>query len=144
GAVVALALLAGLGVPAYYVIRHSGGTNVNVNRNSNVNANTNRNANTNVNANTNGNSNAGAHRTVADLVELPGGTFKMGRDDVPPMTDELKSLRPSYLLWMYSQWPAHVVVVKPFAIDRTEVTNAEYAQFVKETGHQPPAPWDGD
>src|SRR2546421_3527604 len=140
GAVVALALLAGLGVPAYYVIRHSGGTNVNVNRNSNVNANTNRNANTNtnVNANTNRNSNAGAHRTTPDLVELPGGTFKMGRDDVPPMTDELKARRAAYLLWMYNQWPAHSVNVGPFAIDRTEVTNAEYAEFVKDTGQKPP------
>jgi serine/threonine-protein kinase len=36
------------------------------------------------------------------------------------------------------------VTVGPFAIDRTEVTNAEYAAFVKETGHRPPpGVWEG-
>jgi serine/threonine-protein kinase len=74
----------------------------------------------------------------ADLVGLPAGTFKMGRSDVPPITDALKTQRPAYLLWMYNQWPAHEVSVGPFAVDRTEVTNAEYADFVKETGHAPP------
>ncbi len=80
---------------------------------------------------------AGRDEGRADLLWIPGGTFRMGRSDVPPMTDELKARRAAYLLWMYSQWPAHEVTVGPFAIDRTEVTNAEYAQFVKETGTRP-------
>ncbi|PYS95395.1 MAG: hypothetical protein DMF65_14225 [Acidobacteria bacterium] len=146
-------MLAGLGVIAFYIIRHSGTTNTNARGNANANANTRANSNVrgnanavaNTNANTNANSNSNASRTVADLVELPGGTFKMGRDDVPPMNDELKSRRAAYLLWMYNQWPAHSVSVQPFAIDRTEVTNAEYAEFVKDTKHQPPPGiWDGD
>jgi serine/threonine-protein kinase len=75
---------------------------------------------------------------------MPGGTFQMGRADVPPITDELKSRRAAYLLWTYSQWPAHEVTVGPFAIDRTEVTNGEYADFVRETGHAPPpGVWEG-
>jgi formylglycine-generating enzyme required for sulfatase activity len=68
----------------------------------------------------------------------------MGRADVPTITEELKATRAAYLLWMYSQWPAHEVTVGPFAIDRTKVTNAEYAEFVKETRHKPPPDiWDG-
>jgi serine/threonine-protein kinase len=79
-----------------------------------------------------------------DVVWLPGGTFRMGRADVPPFTDELKKSREVYLRWTYNQWPAHLVTVKPFAIDRTEVTNAEYAAFVKAKGHAPPVGWDGE
>ena len=78
-----------------------------------------------------------------DLVALAGGSFQMGRNDVPPLTDDLIKERPAYLLWLYQQWPAHAVTVKPFAIDRTEVTNAEYAEFVKATGHAPPKTWGG-
>jgi formylglycine-generating enzyme required for sulfatase activity len=82
--------------------------------------------------------------TRPDLVALAGGSFKVGRDDVPPLSDELMQERPAYLLWIYSQWPAHAANVKPFAIDRNEVTNAEYAEFVKATRHAPPQSWGGD
>jgi formylglycine-generating enzyme required for sulfatase activity len=53
-----------------------------------------------------------------DMVVIPGGTFVMGRDDGP--ADER---------------PAHEVTVGPFQMDRTEVTNAQFAAFVKSTGY---------
>lgn len=56
--------------------------------------------------------------------EMPlvnGGTFTMGSD----VGDE-------------NQKPPHGVTVSSFFMDKTEVTNAEYAAFVKATGH--PAP----
>jgi serine/threonine protein kinase/formylglycine-generating enzyme required for sulfatase activity len=145
GVVVLLALLAGLGVVGYLVLRKSGASNTNGASNVNMVANMNAAANVNAasgDANTNAGKSVGSSR--ADLLWIPGGTFQMGRSDVPPITDELKTHRASYLLWMYSQWPMHDATVGPFAIDRTEVTNAEYADFVKETGHAPPpGVWEG-
>jgi formylglycine-generating enzyme required for sulfatase activity len=69
-----------------------------------------------------------------DLVSIPGGTFKMGRDDLASQNSAAALV----------QTPAHEVSVKSFAMDRTEVTNAEYAQFVQETGHAPPTDWNGN
>src|ERR1044071_2417065 len=62
-----------------------------------------------------------------ELVAIPGGQFQMGRDAQDSGT--------------VPQVPAHLVAVKPFAIDKTEVTNAEYAEFVRENKHQPPSHW---
>jgi serine/threonine-protein kinase len=98
-------------------------------------------------ANTGANANAGAGEasaTRAEMVSLPGGSFRVGRDDVPPLTEEARRTRPTYLLWMYQQWPAHSVNVAPFAIDKTEVTNEEYAAFVREEGYPAPSTWGGD
>jgi len=60
----------------------------------------------------------------ADLIEIPGGKFQMGRNDSLP-----------------TEGPAHEVAVNAFAIDKTEVTNAEYGQFVRQTNHTPPEQW---
>ena len=57
----------------------------------------------------------------ADMIAISGGTFQMGRADGEEQ-----------------EGPPHNVTVAAFFIDRTEVTNAEYAQFVQETKH--PAP----
>jgi formylglycine-generating enzyme required for sulfatase activity len=141
GVVVLLGLLAavvGVGYFAYQKFRAQ-------NSNGAVNANAGANANAQADAAPpNGSANSGEAGTRADLLWIPGGTFRMGRKDVPEITDELRAQRAAHLLWMYNQWPAHDVTVGPFAIDRTEVTNAEYAEFVKATGHAPPpGVWDG-
>jgi formylglycine-generating enzyme required for sulfatase activity len=39
--------------------------------------------------------------------------------------------------------PIERVIVREFSISETEVTNAQYAEFVKETGHPSPAGWKG-
>jgi len=39
--------------------------------------------------------------------------------------------------------PAHVETVKPFFIDRTEVTNADYLKFIEATGYEAPPSWKG-
>ncbi|HSS22056.1 MAG TPA: SUMF1/EgtB/PvdO family nonheme iron enzyme [Pyrinomonadaceae bacterium] len=60
----------------------------------------------------------------ADLVEIPGGTFTMGRDDGPA-----------------AEAPKHSATVPSFFMDKTEVTNAEYADFVRDAHHTPPQDW---
>ncbi|HLM57815.1 MAG TPA: bifunctional serine/threonine-protein kinase/formylglycine-generating enzyme family protein [Pyrinomonadaceae bacterium] len=144
GGLLALAVVGGIAAVALYMSGAFGGSDVN-NSGGNTNANV-----VVANANTvHGNANAGGQgteqRTRPDLVSLDGGSFRVGLSDVPPLTEELMNARPTYLLWVYAQWPAHPVRVRPFQLDRTEVTNAEYAEFVKETGHEPPPDvWDGD
>lgn len=59
-----------------------------------------------------------------DLIQIPAGTFQMGRNDAEA-----------------TESPAHQVTVDDFDMDKTEVTNAEYAQFVKQTNHTPPEQW---
>ncbi len=54
----------------------------------------------------------------ADMVWIPGGTFRMGSDDHYP-----------------EEAPAHRVSVDGFWIDRHPVTNRQFREFVKATGH---------
>lgn len=61
-----------------------------------------------------------------EFVEISGGTFQMGRDDGPPQ-----------------ERPAHAVTVKSFFLCKTEVTNVEYGEFVRDTNYPPPAHFRG-
>ena len=53
-----------------------------------------------------------------NMVWIPGGTFRMGSDRHYP-----------------EEAPVHRVSVGGFWIDPTPVTNAQFRQFVRETGH---------
>jgi formylglycine-generating enzyme required for sulfatase activity len=55
---------------------------------------------------------------VADMVWIPGGTFRMGSDRHYP-----------------EERPVHRVTVDGFWMDRMPVTNQRFARFVEETGH---------
>jgi formylglycine-generating enzyme len=55
---------------------------------------------------------------LTELVELPGGSFRMGSTSFYP-----------------EEAPIHTVHVAPFAIERHPVTNAQYAEFVDDTGY---------
>jgi iron(II)-dependent oxidoreductase len=62
-----------------------------------------------------------------DEVALPGGAFVMGTDAEP---------------WAYdNERPAHEVVVAPFSIDRTPVTNRRFAEFIADGGYDDPRLW---
>ncbi|HET6861418.1 MAG TPA: SUMF1/EgtB/PvdO family nonheme iron enzyme [Pyrinomonadaceae bacterium] len=60
----------------------------------------------------------------AELLAIDGGKFMMGRDRGPRQ-----------------ETPGHPIEVRGFLMDRTEVTNAEYADFVRETNHAYPSHW---
>ena len=55
---------------------------------------------------------------LTELIELPGGEFRMGSTSFYP-----------------EEAPIHTVTVAPFAIERHPVTNAEFAEFVDATGY---------
>lgn len=65
----------------------------------------------------------------AGMVWIPGGEFSMGAQDPPDMNDAvgMQATRDSR--------PIHRVYVDGFWMDRTEVTNEQFAAFVKATGY---------
>ena len=56
-------------------------------------------------------------KTPPGMVWIPGGTFRMGSADFYP-----------------EERPVHEVTVDGFWIDRCQVTNDQFAQFITETG----------
>ncbi|MCY7348415.1 MAG: SUMF1/EgtB/PvdO family nonheme iron enzyme, partial [Pyrinomonadaceae bacterium] len=63
----------------------------------------------------------------SEMVKITGGKFTMGRND----GDKLEQ-------------PEHEVEVKDFWMDKTEVTTAEYYDFIKESGYMStPGNWEG-
>jgi formylglycine-generating enzyme required for sulfatase activity len=72
---------------------------------------------------------AGQTNPTSDMVRFAGGTFVMGTD--PVRIDELMARfnirRRDILL---PELPAHSVTLRPFSIDRMEVTNATFKAFV--------------
>jgi iron(II)-dependent oxidoreductase len=57
------------------------------------------------------------------LLPIPGGTFTMGRNKEP------------------YEYGEHTVQVAAFQVTKTEITNAEYLEFVKDQGHVAPSNW---
>ncbi|CAN5213305.1 hypothetical protein BH20ACI2_BH20ACI2_03890 [soil metagenome] len=65
---------------------------------------------------------------TAEMMQIPGGTFVMGRND-----------------GRANERPENSVTVEPFKMDKFEITNGEYYAFVNETGYRPvPAHWVND
>ena len=55
---------------------------------------------------------------LTELVDLPGGSFRMGSTSFYP-----------------EEAPIHTVTVASFAVERHPVTNAQFAEFVAATGY---------
>jgi formylglycine-generating enzyme required for sulfatase activity len=71
-----------------------------------------------------GTANPPAVATQAEMVEIPGRTFQMGRNDASVF-----------------ERPEHPVTVPTFYLGRTEVTNAQYAEFVRDANYKAPSDW---
>jgi formylglycine-generating enzyme len=56
--------------------------------------------------------------SYADMIRIPGGTFRMGSDRHYP-----------------EEAPVHRVTIDGFRIDRTPVTNRQFREFIRATGH---------
>lgn len=64
-----------------------------------------------------------------NMIAIPGGEYLIGRNS-------------GDFLDPYEK-PQRLVTLRPFYIDKTEVTNADYLKFIKATGHPAPASWVG-
>ena len=64
--------------------------------------------------------NGAANSAHPNMIWIPGGTFSMGGDNKEAQPDE---------------YPKHNVTVSGFWMDKTEVTNVQFAAFVKATNY---------
>jgi formylglycine-generating enzyme required for sulfatase activity len=82
---------------------------------------------------------AGCQKAPKDMVLVPGGEFIMGTDETDP--DEKAAEYGIGKPWLIDEHPAHKVNLPAYYIDKYEVTNARYKQFVEATGRKAPADW---
>jgi formylglycine-generating enzyme required for sulfatase activity len=79
-----------------------------------------------------------------EMIPIPAGEFKMGtpESDAPAIIEEYKHVHviPRFLA---KEAPQRSVQVEAFEIARYPVTNREFDEFVRATGHRKPASWDG-
>ncbi len=74
-----------------------------------------------------------------DMVHVPKGEFTMGSDK---MDKEAKAMQYGFKKPLYAnERPSRKVILDDFHIDKTEVTNGKYEEFIKATGHKPPSFW---
>ena len=87
------------------------------------------------------------------MVYVPEGRFRMGttRDQIrqllkPHFDKEMLAgnqfTRLLKINGFDSELPRHVAETHAFYVDKTEVTNKEYKEFIKETGHEAPQHWE--
>jgi formylglycine-generating enzyme required for sulfatase activity len=75
---------------------------------------------------------------AADMATIPAGEFTMGRTKLT--SDDKTNMRPRILL---DDRPARKVKMPAFEIDRREVTNQDYAAFLRASNRKPPYHWTG-
>ena len=81
------------------------------------------------------------------MVYIEGGSFLMGVDkEVNVDTKKMSAIKKlKYAVSreaFHDEGPARMVIVDPIYFDKYEVSNKQYAEFIKATGHPAPAYWD--
>ncbi|HEY2945184.1 MAG TPA: SUMF1/EgtB/PvdO family nonheme iron enzyme, partial [Vicinamibacteria bacterium] len=69
-------------------------------------------------------------RPFPGMVSLPGGTFRMGTERAA-IDGLCRRFGTTHRDLFLPEIPAHTVTLRPFSIDRTEVTNVDYEAFVE-------------
>ncbi len=87
-----------------------------------------------------------------DAAYIPFGQFTMGSGSPPmietavpgakPTPQERRLKGPTSFAAFHDEGPAHTVVLDAYYIDKFEVSNKQYGDFMKATGHPAPAYWD--
>ncbi|NOT59167.1 MAG: SUMF1/EgtB/PvdO family nonheme iron enzyme [Acidobacteria bacterium] len=80
-------------------------------------------------------------KTPADMVVIPGGTYRMGRDLDEAMKNYAITSGSAQEKPFRFDYPAHAETVKPFYLDLTEVSRRAYGEFVKATQRNAPSDW---
>ncbi|MFQ5543961.1 MAG: formylglycine-generating enzyme family protein [Nitrospiria bacterium] len=83
----------------------------------------------------------GCFRPVPEgMLAVPAGEFVMGNDQIDSknIAAEHGIVKP----WFVDEGPAHKVYLPLYYIDQYEVTNIEYADFIKTEKHPPPPYWE--
>lgn len=82
-----------------------------------------------------------------EMILIPGGKFDMGidRDDVMTLVEmgrKVPHMCASHAMWWFGdEIPTHTVRVEPFLMDKYEVTNQQYMEFVTATGYKAEGVW---
>ncbi len=76
------------------------------------------------------------HPEEPDMVNIPAGEFWMGSD-----RKSLKMAGLDWQDWMIDERPYHQLHLPAYAIGRYQVTNAEYARFIRAGGYRQPEFW---
>lgn len=81
-----------------------------------------------------------SRRPPEGMVAVPAGEFIMGTDEVDEthFAEEQGIVKP----WLVDEGPAHKVHLPLYYIDRTEVTNRQYAEFLQATNRPAPEHWE--
>lgn len=74
-----------------------------------------------------------------DMIQIPAGPFPFGTNKKDDSAEALSLGVPKP--WYADEGPEQNVFLKPFYIDRYEVTNQRYKIFVDDVGAAPPADW---
>ncbi len=84
--------------------------------------------------------------SLSDMILIPAGDFRMGssEEEIERISRDLAhgELTPD-ARWFAAEMPQHEVHVEKFYINKYEITNAQYKEFIQATDHPLPRHWEG-